>query len=66
MVSYLVESHADAERKISLLKKGLRRRWLVLEKDTFIYRGKDGTALFSKNCHSSSVHSMESNTVHLL
>lgn len=49
MVSYLVERHADAERKVSLLKKGLRRRWLVLGKDAFIYRGKDATALFSKN-----------------
>lgn len=45
--SYLVERHA--ERKISVLKKGLRRRYLVLGKDAFIYRGKDATALFSQN-----------------
>lgn len=48
-VSNLVERHADAERKIYVLKKGLRRDWLVLGKDAFIYRGKDATALFSKN-----------------
>lgn len=48
-VSYLVGRHADAERKISVLMKGLRRRWLVLGKDAFIYRGKDATALFRNN-----------------
>lgn len=48
------------------LEERVEKKMAILGKDAFIYRGKDATALFSKNCRSSSMHSIEYDTAYLL